>query len=361
MFRLTPPDFWYQSPQKFNTRRHILFFHALRPFSKIYQVFVSRRLRQSPRYQSSLPVICVGNLTVGGTGKTPLVQWLVQDFKARGFNPAVLLRGYGGTLGQGDHAHQVDSAQDTAKTVGDEALSHASYAPVFVARNRGVGARAIENAGQHDLIIMDDGLQNTGLGHDIRLCVVDSTWGFGNEACLPAGPLREALITGLHRCDALIMMGKESPQSKDYVKRFSAILPVLSASVKPLALIDEQGQEALPQSIDSLTVFSGIGRPEKVFESLESYLSDTLKEPQKILINKFSFPDHHAFTPQEIKTLVMAHNPDKGAFLVTSDKDWQRLPSDVQAKVLRLKIGLDVTSEAQNKLLSIFSNKIQKS
>ena len=201
--RLDEPAWWYGEA---DTRLMPL----LLPVSRLYGAYTERRMRQAATYRAPVPVICVGNFTAGGTGKTPFTCMLADHLRGMGETPAILSRGYGGT----DAGPRWVHADDTAKHAGDEPLLLARTTPVMIARDRVAGARAIVE-GSHDtsVIVMDDGLQNPGLAKDLRLAVVDGQRGFGNGLVIPAGPLRARLQVQYEGVDAVVVNhGSAAPE-----------------------------------------------------------------------------------------------------------------------------------------------------
>ena len=297
--RLEAPFWWY--------RKEGALAAALRPLSHLYARVTAAKAARIVPYRSLLPVICLGNFTAGGGGKTPAAIAVAEMLISLGQRPAFLTRGYGGKI-EGPHFVR---AGDGAEKVGDEPLLLARTAPVMVARARAAGARAIEAAGD-DVIVMDDGFQNPGLVKDLSLIVVDAGLGLGNGLVMPAGPLRAPLEQQLGRADALIVMG-DGGKAKALADAFAASgKPVLSASVAPNG--DPRWLGVLP-----VIGFAGIARPEKFY--------DTLKSHGARVIATRSFPDHHCFTEREARALLKEAET-RGAMLVTTEKDWVRLPEE---------------------------------
>jgi tetraacyldisaccharide 4'-kinase len=252
-------------------------------------------------YRAPVPVICVGNLTVGGAGKTPVVLALIELLQRSGITPHVVMRGYGGRLAG---PVQVDRAVHDAGAVGDEALLAAARAPCWVANDRAAGVRAAVDSGA-PAVLLDDGFQNPSVAKDLSLLVVDGGYGFGNGRLLPAGPLRERIDAGLARADAIVLLGdEETPLG---LAGFTG--PILHAELAPC--------DAAPLVGARVTAFAGIGRPEKFFATLHRLGAQVMSE--------CPFPDHHEFTEGEIAALRRDAERD-AARLVTTEKDWVRLP-----------------------------------
>jgi tetraacyldisaccharide 4'-kinase len=268
---------------------------ALSPLGLLYGASVAWKASRAKPYRSKASVICVGNLTAGGAGKTPIAIAIADVLRARGRNPFFLTRGYGGRL----HGPILVGDDSSARDVGDEPLLLHRVAPVVVARDRHAGAVLAEAHGA-DTIIMDDGLQNFGLAKDLSLVVVDGESGFGNGYVVPAGPLREPIAQGLARADAVIIVGDGNPDLATFPR------PVLRAHLLQ--------QDDLAHR--RLVAFAGIGRPEKFFQALEASGAELAATKR--------YADHHAYTPSEIARLKSkARSCD--ALLVTTEKDFVRL------------------------------------
>jgi len=305
---MRPPDFW--SRRDWVSQ---LIVSLLTPAGWIYATSVALRAKFTPQYRSRPKVICIGNLTVGGTGKTPIAREIVRILIARGAKPVFLTRGYGGKI----RGPQLVSSYDQAIDVGDESVLLAKTAPVIVARDRAAGARLAEENG-FDTIIMDDGHQNFALVKDLSLVVVDGEAGFGNERVLPAGPLRERVAQGLHRAHAIIVNGTEMPS-----ELLTAQLPLIRSRIVP----EESGWTG-----KRVLAFAGIGRPEKFFSSLADLGAHILATR--------SFPDHHVYTESELRQLnALARSMD--AALVTTEKDFVRLKPAERQGVSSLPIRIE--------------------
>ncbi|MEJ2118051.1 MAG: tetraacyldisaccharide 4'-kinase, partial [Alphaproteobacteria bacterium] len=282
--RLEQPNWWYGS--RIIDKARAL---ALSPAGGLYGLAAEARFAFALAYRSSLPVICAGNFTLGGAGKTPLAIAVAELARDWGGKPAFLTRGFGGRI---EGPHRVDIARDKVADVGDEALLLARVAPTFVAHNRMKGARTIERAGIADIIIMDDGFQNPSLAKSMSVIAVDGAVGLGNRFIFPAGPLRAPLKAQLRRADVIVMVGEgpdlELPRTntKDGHAR---VLPVLHARYQPNGDID--WLKTAP-----VVAFCGIGRPDKFFRTLEEAGADVKAS--------VSFPDHHVFTAEDAASLL---------------------------------------------------------
>ncbi|WP_374573161.1 tetraacyldisaccharide 4'-kinase [Phenylobacterium sp.] len=288
----------------------------LRPLSWIWAAATARRIARATPEDPGAPVICVGNLTMGGTGKTPVVREILRRLTARGVAAHGLSRGYGGTL-QGPV--RVEPEHHVAAEVGDEPLMLARDAPMWVSRDRLAGARAAAAAGAR-AIVMDDGHQNPSLAKALSLVVVDGEtregeWPFGDGAVFPAGPMREPLEAGLARADAVVLLcpaDLEAP-APELLALFGAT-PVLVARLEPAA----------PPPAGPQVGFAGVGKPWKVERSLKAAGCE--------LADFAPFPDHFAYGEAALKLLAdRAGQFDAG--LVTTEKDWARLPADWRARV----------------------------
>lgn len=297
---LEEPSWWYGAEEG------DLRVTALKPVARIYAWAGARRLRTAKPYSASLPVICVGNFTAGGTGKTPLSLLIARLLIARGHAPAFLTRGYSGTRAG---PVWVDPAADTARDVGDEPLLLAEAAPTMVARDRPEGARAIIAKGSATHIIMDDGLQNPALQKTLTIAVVDGVRGFGNGEVIPAGPLRAPLEVQFGLADAIVVNGggTSAPILQELRRAFPG--PVLSAEVRP-----QPDSKAFAGC--RIVAFAGIGNPVRFVDSLTRVGGD-------VVATRF-FKDHHAYSDADARDLI-ALAEAKGARLVTTQKDQVRL------------------------------------
>jgi tetraacyldisaccharide 4'-kinase len=307
---MKPPDFWTEGDSPLA--------RLLTPLGWAYAGATAWRLAHGHPWRAPVPVICVGNLTAGGAGKTPVVRDIAARLSRMGQNPAILSRGYGGRM---RGPVRVDPALHSARDVGDEPLLLARDAPCWVAADRELGAKAMIAAGA-GFIVMDDGLQNPSLAQDLRLIVVDGAAGFGNGRPIPAGPLRETVAAGLARADAMIVMGEDS---HGLVSRYSGILPVLRASVKNPDLAGGK-----------LLAFAGIGRPGKFQVSLIGAGAD--------IAEFHPFADHHFYREAELSKLT-ERAAKLNAKPVTTEKDWVRLSPEWQARVTPVRLVIQWQDE----------------
>ena len=310
------PAFWSRPPEAPGLAARLL-----APLGWLYGLGSRLRMALARPYRAAVPVICIGNLTAGGAGKTPTAIALVEALAARGLDPHALSRGHGGRL---RGPHRVDLARDTATEVGDEPLLLAAWAPAWVARDRAAGARAAEAAGA-GAIVMDDGFQNPGLAKDLSLIVVDAGQGFGNGRMIPAGPLREPPRRGIARADAVVLIGTEAEAAVTLTRWPGlAAKPVLRARLEPLAT-------GLPLDGADVVAFAGIGRPQKFF--------DTLTGLGARLVGAHGFADHEPYGAAILRRLL-AEARQADAMLVTTEKDAVRLPPAFRREVMALPVRL---------------------
>lgn len=323
---LKAPKFWYE-PSPLST--------LLTPMSWLYLLGHMAHQKTGKAYKASIPVICVGNAVVGGSGKTPTVAALVQLLKDKKLfqNPHILTRGYGGTE---PGPTLVDHTIHSYRKVGDEAILLSRYAPVIVSKNRAEGAKLAE-ASSADVILMDDGLQNPGLHKDLKILVVDSFRGFGNQRLLPAGPLRSPLQTTLRNTNMTLTIGKKS----DSYSMFSLDeeRPSYNAHFEA---------DSLPDLNKSYFGFAGIGHPAKFEYTLNEY---GLK-----LAGFEEFADHHPYSAADMETLRAAAKKT-GAQLITTEKDFVRVPKAYQKYVELFPVTLHF--EQEDELVSFLKRKLK--
>ena len=319
------PGFWSRPPGVLST--------LLWPLSQLWTFGTRRRLRQGAWEKMEIPVICVGNLTAGGAGKTPTVIALLETL---GDGAHVVSRGYGGTL---KGPVRVDPLRHKAAEVGDEPLLLAAFAPTWVAGDRATGIRAAAEAGAR-LAVLDDGFQNPGVAKDLSLLVVDAVAGFGNGCVMPAGPLREPVADGLRRADAVVLIGREAERVR-FLDRNPVEGPVVAGEIRPLRTgMDWDGLRVV--------AFAGIGRPEKFFA--------TLRNAGAELAATHALGDHAPLTPALLARL-QGEAKRLGAQLVTTEKDAVRLPASMRQEVLTLPVRLHLDEAALGAVLAGISER----
>ncbi len=312
---IASPAFWYQQ----KTLPEKLLKAALTPVSWVYGALVQKKFDLYFPVPMGKPVICVGNLVAGGAGKTPVVLSLADLLKEKGFNPHLLLRGYGG---KETGPLQVAPSRDTAYDVGDEALLLVEKAPTWVSAKKALGAQAAIDTGA-DVVVMEDGFQNAVIYKDFSLLVIDGAVGFGNRAVMPAGPLREPLAFGLSRADAFVIIGEDKTGAADYIRRQTSA-PVLFAALVP----DEDNPDIKGKTVYA---FAGIGRPLKFKETLDAAGAH--------VEGWAAFPDHYPYEEEDLKE-IMAAAEAQNAMLVTTVKDYVRIPASLKSKIQKFAVHL---------------------
>jgi tetraacyldisaccharide 4'-kinase len=310
--RLEEPAWWYGAAQ---ATRPPLAARLLAPFARLYGAIVEARFRRRQPYRSRFPVICVGNFTAGGTGKTPLAILIAQLIIARGGKPAFLTRGYGGSE---RGPVWVAEGENAAGRFGDEPLLLARIAPTLVARDREQGVRFIEDSGLSvSAVIMDDGLQNPALVKDLSIAVVDAARGLGNGEVIPAGPLRAPIAFQLGLVDAIVVREPQAVPTAAAPGILGLLKRTFPGPVLAVRAVPEGDTAWLAGT--PVVAFAGIANPARFFALLESLGARVLQ--------KIAFPDHHVLSRHDGEHLLALAEKD-GAQLVTTEKDWVRLEGD---------------------------------
>ena len=297
------PDYWQTDS---------LISKILAPISAIYGFLTQLRLKLHKSPKAEVPVICVGNITAGGTGKTPvslaIAKMLINDV----YHPFFVTRGYGGKIKN----VMVNNKKHSAQEVGDEPLLLSAQAPTVVNPDRYEGAKLAIKEGA-DLIIMDDGFQNPSLKKDLSFLVFDGNYGIGNGKIIPSGPLRETFENGIKRADALIIMGEDKHHLAKRTK-----LPTFYAHL-------ETAQTAL--EANNVIAFAGIGHPQKFY--------NTLKEQGFNVIKTFDFPDHHFYNKKELEN-ILTEAQKLNAKVYTTSKDFVKIPHSLRNDIKVLEVAV---------------------
>lgn len=321
---MQPPDFWRGPCTSVAAT-------ALTPFGWLYAGIGCLRRAFARPARMPVPVLCIGNLVLGGAGKTPLAIDFGNRLAAHGRAVHFLTRGYGGTA---RGPLRVDLSTHTAADVGDEALLLARHGPTWMSANRPAGAKAAADAGA-EVIVMDDGFQNPSLYKDLSLVVVDGSFGLGNGCVFPAGPLREPASRGLARAQAIVVIGGAWTPPHPTV-------PVLRAHLRP-------GPEAADLAGTRVFAFAGIGRPEKFYATLNDVGCD--------IAGTRSFDDHHPYSATDLEEILTAAR-GAGAIPVTTEKDLVRLPDEHRPNVAVLSVSLAWDdADAADAVLSVLLEK----
>ncbi|MEQ9506265.1 MAG: tetraacyldisaccharide 4'-kinase [Hyphomonas sp.] len=304
---MKPPRFWSADLDPKSREAAPLTRALLTPLSWLYLRGLNRKLASAVPAHAGIPVICIGNITTGGAGKTPVAETIRERITALGLRGATLSRGHGGKLAG---PLKVDSSRDSFRDVGDEPLLLAATGETWIGRDRPQAASAMAEDGVQ-AIIMDDGHQNPSLAKDFTFIVIDAGAPFGNGHVLPKGPLREPAAQGLARANAVILMG-DGP-----------VPPEVSASGKPVLRARLTATETVPTG--PLVAFAGIGRPQRFFDSLKDAGAD--------LRDSVPFADHHPYSSGDLAFLRKLAS-ERGARLVTTSKDHVRLPPPMRDEAL---------------------------
>jgi tetraacyldisaccharide 4'-kinase len=321
------PAFWQRPPS--------VTANLLRPAGFLYGAVAARRMGRAGE-RAGAPVVCIGNFTAGGAGKTPTALAVARLLIEAGEHPVFLTRGYGGRLAG---PVRVDPERHGAQDVGDEPLLLGRTAPTIVGRDRPAGARMAVAEGA-SVIVMDDGLQNPSLAKDLTLAVVDGQAGVGNGLCLPAGPLRAPLRAQWPRVDAVVVIGAGGEAVAQEAARWEK--PVIRARLEP------DPETAARLRGRRVLAFAGIGRPEKFFATVAACGADVAMHRP--------FPDHHRFAASDLAALVGAAEAED-LEIVTTEKDFVRIETALAlrgfaARVTPVPVWLAAEDDALRRILT---------
>jgi|TARA_B100001063_G_C16726128_1_gene536504 tetraacyldisaccharide 4'-kinase len=315
------PQFWYE-PNTWKAK-------FLYPLGYFYNLLTLLRGKLAKPQSYSCLTICIGNLNVGGTGKTPTTIALAQHFLKKGLQVHVVSRGYKGKF-QGTFL--VDPQKHKSDEVGDEPLLMSEFTSVWVSNKRKNGIAAAENAGAQ-IVLLDDGFQDPSFHKDFSLIVVDGEKGFGNKKCMPAGPLRENIVQGFKRADALVIVGQRIYK----FDTFPTHLKIIHSTLKPI-------ETGMNWKEGKYLAFAGIADPSKFFKTLRSLGAN--------LIDCVALSDHQKLDGQVLKRLERKAN-SAHAQLVTTEKDAVRLSNTYRKKVLSLPVRIEF--DDKNELENLFN------
>lgn len=308
---LSSPKFWNDE----NSR----LVKMLSPLSKVYSFVSNARLNSVTPEKAAVPVVCVGNVVLGGAGKTPTVEFVCNTLREKFSTPHILTAGYGGYL---KNVVRVDTRLHSYLQVGDEALLSARVAPTWVGRNRVNSGKAAVSAGA-DVLIMDDGFQNNSLEKNLKILVVDAKQGFGNGHLFPAGPLRESARSGIHKSDMVLVIGEKNVELEERIRSLDASIPIFNAKMEVVEPLEVENNRVIG--------FCGLGYPPK--------FKKTLADCGYNIIDFVAFSDHHPYTITEIQKLIGAAK-SVGARLVTTMKDYVKVPEVFKNEMSVIKIKL---------------------
>jgi len=303
----------------------------LLPFSFLYFLIFYIKQTLTIENQFTTPIICFGNINIGGTGKTSTLLSLLPELIKVKPKLVILLRGYKGTI---KSTHKVDPKYDTALTVGDEALIYANSFKTFIASNRLKAIKEIIKSENPDLIILDDGFQDKRIKKNKNIILINGIRGLGNGLLLPTGPLREIPSLALKKTDIIILIAEDCT---DFKSRYQNQI-----NKKDLF----KGKIVSPENglNNNYLAFSGIGNNESFFNTLEKNSYN--------LVKKLSFPDHYQYNKKEIEGIINTAKQND-LIPITTEKDINRIstPLQNQIKYLKIKIEIDNKDDLINKIL----------
>ncbi|MDR1233854.1 MAG: tetraacyldisaccharide 4'-kinase [Holosporales bacterium] len=310
----------FKSPKFWNEDDNLIV-KALSPLSKVYSLFYAININKTVPVSASVPVICVGNIVMGGAGKTPTVELICDILKDSGYDPNILSSGFGGYL---KNVVKVDPELHSYLQVGDEALLSARVAPTWIGKNRINSAKAATISGAN-VLVLDDGFQNNSLIQNLKILVIDSGQEFGNEKIFPAGPLRESVDSGLRKSDIVLIIGSKNEALESRIHQIKPDAVICYAKMNVINEDEFEGQRVIG--------FCGLGYPEKFHR--------TLKEIGFDVKDFIAFADHHPYTITEAQKLIKAAR-NAGAKLVTTMKDYVKIPDVFKHELLVINIKLQL-------------------
>ena len=323
---LKAPKFWYQKKDSYLSR-------SLYPLSLLFRLGTKIRNFVSTSTKSSLPVICIGNIVVGGAGKTPVSLKIGKMLIKAGYKPHFISKGYAGII----KTSTLVESWHSPTSVGDESILLSKVAPTWIGNNRNKSGEYAKMQGS-DCLIMDDGFQNPTIYKDFSIIVINASQEFGNKRVMPSGPLRESIKRGLTRTNLVIVIGDTTDDLK---KVIPSHIPIMSAKFA----INKENKIFKGQKI---TAFAGIAYPEKFFTSLKEQGSQIVKE--------VIYPDHHIYLENDLLNLAEIANKTQ-SILVSTQKDFVRIPKSYHSLVNTLE-G-EIVFDNEELLLEILSNVVE--
>lgn len=322
-------DFW---------KKKTVLNYLLIPVSVLWSLITQIRLKSKSKKIANTFVICVGNIVVGGSGKTPFTIYLARKLKEKGFKVGILSRGYKSKINKTPTA--VNPQKHTANEVGDEALLLSQAAQVVISKDRYKGAKLLQNIGCN-VIIMDDGLQNPSLQKDFAFLMFDSYSSLGNNLIMPAGPLRERFKQASKRVNWVIKSGSNNtPYLDKLIQKYK--LKFCEVNIIPKSISSAENNK-------NVLAFAGIGNPNKFFISLN-------KAGYNVVITK-QYKDHYSYTNNDIEKLLQLAQSNN-LQLITTSKDYVKIDSKYKPFVQEFKIELNLSKECEANLLNTLCEKI---
>lgn len=318
--------FFYKTPIFWSNKN--FFSYLFLPLSFIYYIgfFIIKKIAKPKK--AGVPIICIGNLIAGGSGKTPTAIAIGKILQQNNIDFAFLTRGFGSKNNK--DVIKITKNENIKKysfdKFGDEPLLLKDYADTYISKNRFLASKKIENSKNYQAIILDDGFQNNSIKKDFSILVIDSKIGFGNQFLIPAGPLREPIKHGLNKADLIIIIGEKNLALEHKIKENIINKTLIYASIKASNLNNFYNKKII--------AFCGLAYPKKFFSFL-------LKEKLNVVAT-FDFPDHYPYSKNDIEKLLKI-SKDNDALLLTTKKDWVKLNDYYQKDIKYLDIFLDIS------------------